>query len=207
MEAGFEQEDEKEEEEYQHDGDHDDHPDGDMQNNEDPRKYVEATPDPIPRVAGPSGIRSSSYAASNTSVSNLTSSFGIQDPWGVTPDVATSVGSSRSFSVHDGEASESRKFDILYIPDPSRAMMKKDAVLNLGWTTRDITPAHYESIKHLTELVYKIGSTKDRVDVLITEWVSIFPVSGHLRIDANHSYGYFSRWTSLSTARHSTFSS
>ncbi|KAG6369552.1 hypothetical protein JVT61DRAFT_14253 [Boletus reticuloceps] len=141
---------------------------------------VESSHDPIPTVvAGPSGIRPSLYAASNTSASTSTTSFGIRDPWRVTPDFAPSVGSSSGRSVHRSDTwypavpSESRKFEILYIPDPSRAMMKKEAALNLGWTNRDITPAHFESIKHLTGLVYKTGRTKDRVKVLVTEWLWI----------------------------------
>lgn len=195
------------------DGDHDDHehhPEDDMQIDPDPQGSVESREDPIPRVvAGPSGIRSSSYAASDASASNSTTSFGIRDTWRVTTSVARS---SSGPSVHSNDAwypavpSEVRKFEILYVPDPSRAMKRKEADKNLGWAMRDLTTAQYESIKHLTELVYKNRATKNGVQVLVTEWVSInLPCLDNRELTQHHSCGFYCRWMCLRTARHSMF--
>ncbi|KAF8126193.1 hypothetical protein EV363DRAFT_1453206 [Boletus edulis] len=172
-------------EDWHHDhNEHDDHDEDnnhhkeDMEIDPDPQESVKSSQDPIPRViAGPSEIQPSLYAASNTSASHSTTSFGVQDPWQVTPDFVPSVGSSNGRSIHSSDAwypavvSEDWKFEILYIPDTSRGMSRKEATLNLGWTTRDITPAHFQCIKHLTGLVYKNSTTKDSIKVLVTEWL------------------------------------
>lgn len=51
-------------------------------------------------------------------------------------------------------------------------MKKKEAEINLGWANRDITPAQFESIKHLTGFVYKNGMRKNKIKVVMTEWAS-----------------------------------
>lgn len=130
------------------------------------------------RVSGPSTYQIPSYSVAHTSGSSSTTSFGIRDPWRNAQDISSSAGPSRASSIpgNDGwyptEPSESRKFEILYIPDPSRAMKKAEALNNLGWTAREITLLQYESIQHLKGLVYKNSITKDKAKVCITEWVS-----------------------------------
>lgn len=150
----------------------------------------QSSKEPYTGVAGPSRIKVPSYMVSNTHASGSTSSLGIrshhsasgstsshafQDQWRLTPDYAPSGNSSRACSMprndewYPAMASESRTFEILYVPDPSRAMKKKEAEINLGWANRDITPAQFESIKHLTGFVYKNGTRKNKIKVVMTE--------------------------------------
>ncbi|KAF8556441.1 hypothetical protein OG21DRAFT_1506544 [Imleria badia] len=69
------------------------------------------------------------------------------------------------------EPSEEIRFDILYVPDPTRAMKRKDAERDLAWATREITQVQFDAIKDLSEFVYKKGKTENLVKVLVSEWL------------------------------------
>jgi len=112
------------------------------------------------------------------SMSSSSSSLGLWDIWRQTPSSTTPETSpfpSRNPELwYPAEASESRTFKIMYVPDPSRALKRANVECDLGWTSRNISPEHFEAIKDLPGLVYKCGtSRKGTVKVQIAEWVSV----------------------------------
>ncbi|KAI5984890.1 hypothetical protein EDD15DRAFT_2193948 [Pisolithus albus] len=83
---------------------------------------------------------------------------------------------SRSASVNRDdwypiEESETRSFNILYVPDPSRAVSRREAESDLAWATREITFRQFDAIKDLTGFVYKQRENKTGVKVRVTEWL------------------------------------
>jgi hypothetical protein len=92
------------------------------------------------------------------------------------PHVASSsISASRSGTPNDWYpivASDETQFQIMYVPDPTRALRRNDAEANLGWTKREISFKHYEAIKHLSGFVYKVSENRKGCRVLISEWVS-----------------------------------
>lgn len=69
--------------------------------------------------------------------------------------------------------SESRKLELLYVPDPSRAMKRSRAEFDVAWIHRTLTPAQYDHIKELNDLYHHIRTTKDGEKVIINEWVCL----------------------------------
>lgn len=178
-------------EQLEQDDDNDDNSVNDMEiNSTEPSNAVTMThgytesrhssTDPRPSVTIPSHMFSKSSASSSlssaiplhmvyhSSASGSASSTGLEDPWGVTSTYGTL---SRACSVpcnnswYPAIVSEDRIFRIVYVPDPSHTMTRKEAVDNLGWATQIITPVQYSSIKHLIRLVHKITSTSTKVKV------------------------------------------
>lgn len=87
-----------------------------------------------------------------------------------TSSVSVSTSMSRN-SWYPIQQSEDRQLNVLYVPDPSRTLLRPEAEENIGWADRHITEKQYEAIKGLTRLVYKVSKTKKYIRVLVSEWV------------------------------------
>lgn len=81
---------------------------------------------------------------------------------------STPVGHLYSFPLNP---SATRLMEVLYVPDPSLQMERTRAERDGTWFHSSVTHEQYNSIKHLKKLVYKTKSRRNRVHVLVNEWV------------------------------------
>lgn len=86
---------------------------------------------------------------------------------------STTVGQLYNYPLN---LSATRLMEVLYVPDPSLEMERIRAERDATWLHRSVTYEQYNSIKNLKKLAYKTKRTKDRVHVLVNEWVG-FQVS------------------------------
>ena len=71
-----------------------------------------------------------------------------------------------------------RRFNIIYIPDPTRISTMAKAVDSLSFIRTSILKDEYESIKHLVGSVFKKGPSKS---AFLQEWVSLYYIIISLR--------------------------